>query len=64
MGELIYTAEIALVRHQGPDRSAWLPAGEQVAFGVHGPIAERYGAAAPEEPTSTTLDYLVAAAGG
>jgi hypothetical protein len=64
VGELVYTAEVRLARHEGPDRTAWLPAGEQVAFGVHGPIAAKYGVEGLEEETSTTLDYLVAAAGG
>lgn len=61
---VVYTSTVQLVRHQGPDRTAWLPAGEEVAFGVHGPIAEHYGAPDPDDPTSTTLDYIVAAAGG
>lgn len=65
MGDVVYTAEVSVSRHQGPDRSAWLPAGEQVAFGVHGPVAEHYGAdPSAHPPTSTTLDYIVAAAGG
>lgn len=65
MGEVVYTAEVSLSRHRGPDRTAWLPAGEQVGFGVHGPVAEQYGADLTKHPpTSTTLDYLVAAAGG
>lgn len=61
---VVYTSNVRLVRHGGPDRTAWLPAGEEVAFGVHGPIAEHYGAAEAADPTSTTLDYIVAAAGG
>jgi N-hydroxyarylamine O-acetyltransferase len=36
-----------------------------VGFGVHGAIAEHYGVSEDEfPPTSTTLDYVVAAAGG
>lgn len=62
--DVAYTSKVTLVRHHGPDRTAWLPAGEQVAFGVHGAIAEHYGAPVPDDPTSATLDYIVAAAGG
>lgn len=64
MGDVVYTSEIALRRHSGPDRTAWLPAGEVVDFGVHGPIAAHYGKDEPDDPTSATLDYMVAAAGG
>lgn len=64
MGEVVYTAEVALKRHGGPARTAWMPAGEVVDFGVHGPIAAHYGVGQPDDPTSATLDYLVAAAGG
>lgn len=48
-------------------RLAYLPAETQpVYFGTHGPVAEHYGRK-PEEiktPHATTLDYVVAAAGG
>ena len=49
------------------ERLAYLPAEtEPVRFGTHGPVAEHYGRK-PEEikvPHATTLDYVVAAAGG
>jgi hypothetical protein len=47
-------------------RRAHLPAEEDsVLFGAHGEIAEHYGASPEEvEPHASTLDYVVAAAGG
>ena len=47
-------------------RQAHLPAEEDsVLFGAHGEIAEHYGASPEEvEPHASTLDYVVAAAGG
>jgi hypothetical protein len=60
-----YTSVVRVVRHGGPDRTADLPAGERIAFGVHGAIAEHYGVPMDgREPVSATLDYLVAAAAG
>lgn len=65
MTEVTYTSVVRIERHGGPDRSAQLPAGERVAFGVHGAIAEHYGVdMAGRDPVSATLDYIVAAAGG
>ncbi len=64
--EPAYVSRVRIVRREGPLRDAWLPAEtEPVAFGVHGAIAEHYGVS-PEisEPHATTLDYVVAAAGG
>jgi hypothetical protein len=61
----VYRAEIAIRREAGPQRIASLPGGEQVAFGVHGAIAAHYGVDMEgRDPTSTTLDYVMAAAGG
>ncbi len=38
---------------------------EPVTFGVHGAIAEHYGVDMSKfEPRATTIDYVVAAAGG
>ncbi len=48
-------------------RLAYLPAEkEPVLFGTHGPVAEHYGRKSEEikVPHATTLDYVVAAAGG
>jgi hypothetical protein len=65
MGTVVYHSRVTVRRDRGPDRTASLPAGERAAFGVHGAIAEHYGVDASEHPpTSTTLDYIVAAAAG
>src|SRR5258708_1868605 len=59
-------AYVRIVREGGPLRLAYLPAEAQpVRFGVHGAVAEHY-RVSPEvsEPHATTLDYIVAAAGG
>jgi len=65
MGDVVYRSEISLARHRGPDRTAEMPAGERVRFGVHGAIAAHYGVSMDDwEPVSTTLDYVVAAAAG
>lgn len=66
MGEVVYTSKVTIVRERGPVRTARLPGCDHaVTFGVHGAIAEHYGVSAEDYPTdATTLDYLVAAAGG
>lgn len=66
MAEVVYTSKVSVVRDRGPLRTAQLPGREQpITFGVHSEIAEHYGVA-PEDlpPDATTIDYLVAAAGG
>ncbi len=66
MSEDVYTSNVRIERIRGPVRRAFLPAEEEpVMFGVHSEIAEHYGVD-PEDfpPTATTLDYVVAAAGG
>lgn len=66
MSEVKYVSKVRIEREAGPLRLAHLPAErEPVAFGVHGAVAEHYGVS-PEvaEPHATTLDYVVAAAGG
>ncbi|MBW3618621.1 MAG: hypothetical protein KY461_00095 [Actinobacteria bacterium] len=66
MGEVVYRSETSIVRDRGPLRSATVPgAAEPVLFGVHGAIAEHYGVS-PDvyEPRASTIDYVVAAAGG
>jgi hypothetical protein len=65
-GETVYTSQIRIERLGGPVRHAWLPAEEEaVTCGVHSEIAAHYGVG-PEQfpPHATTLDYVVAAAGG
>ena len=66
MPEVVYVSRVRIEREFGPARLAYLPAErEPVRFGVHGEIAAHYGVP-PEvaEPRATTLDYVVAAAGG
>ncbi len=66
MSNIAYVSNVRIEREHGPLRLAFLPAErEPVKFGVHGAIAEHYGVS-PEvsEPHATTLDYIVAAAGG
>ena len=66
MAEVVYVSEVRIERRGGPVREAFLPAeDEPVTFGVHGAVADHYGVR-PEDvpPHATTLDYVVAAAGG
>jgi hypothetical protein len=65
-GEVVYRSEVTIVRDHGPDRRAFLPAADEpLRFGVHGAVAEHYGVDRDEHPpTPTTLDHVVAAAGG
>lgn len=66
MPEVVYTSRVRIERRRGPLRLAELPSEPQpVEFGVHGAIAEHYGVS-PDvaEPNATTIDYVVAAAGG
>lgn len=66
MAEVVYVSEVRIERKRGALRHAWLPGEEEpVVFGVHGAVAEHYGAD-PEtfEPRATTIDYVVAAAAG
>lgn len=61
-----YRSRVRIERREGPIREAYLPAeSEPVVFGVHSEVAEHYGVP-PERfaPRATTLDYVVAAAGG
>lgn len=66
MTNVAYVSNIRIERQIGPHRLAYLPAeSKPINFGVHGAIAEHYGVS-PEvsKPYATTLDYVVAAAGG
>ena len=61
-----YTSKVTIERVRGPIRNATIPARrEPVTFGVHSEVAEHY-CVSPDDfpPDATTLDYLVAAAGG
>ena len=66
MGQIVYTATIPLSRIKGPLRLATMPAErDPVRFGTHGAITRHYGIQGEvAEPHATTLDYVVAAAGG
>ena len=66
VGEVSYVSRVRIERLGGPQRLAYVPAeSEPVVFGVHSEVAEHYGVR-PEDypPHATTLDYVVAAAGG
>jgi hypothetical protein len=66
VAEVAYVSRVRVEPVEGKIRRASIPAEEEpVLFGVHGEVAEHYGVSpGEEEPHSTTLDYLVAAAGG
>lgn len=59
-----YRSRVTVTRSAGPDRSAVLPTGETVTFGVHGGIADHYGIDRSSiVERAATLDYIVAAVG-
>lgn len=64
--EVVYTSRVRIERREGPIRLAYLPAEkEPVVFGVHSEIAKHYKVSPDVSPPhATTLDYVVAAAGG
>lgn len=66
MTEVAYRSKVSVERVGGPLRYARVPAeDERVTFGVHSEVAEHYGVTPEQyEPHATTLDYVVAAAGG
>ena len=66
MADPAYVSRVRITRQGGPQRLAYLPAeDEPVAFGVHDEVAEHYGVKPGDvPPCATTLDYVVAAAGG
>ncbi len=64
MPEPLYRSRVRIEKLEGPLRHAYIaPFEEAIRFGVHGAIAEHYGRKTAE-PIATTLDYVVAAAGG
>jgi hypothetical protein len=65
MADVTYVSKVRVEPVEGKIRRAHLPAEEEpVLFGVHSEVAEHYGLSPDEEePHSTTLDYVVAAAG-
>lgn len=66
MAEVKYVSRVKVEPVEGKIRRAHLPAVEEpVMFGVHSEVAEHYGVSPEvEEPHASTLDYVVAAAGG
>ena len=66
MGDVVYTSTVRVVRERGPMRTAEVPGLDRpVTFGVHGAIADHYGVSEDDFPSdATTIDYVVAAAGG
>lgn len=66
MSEVVYESRVQIQHVGGPVRTALLPGEtEPVTFGVHGAIAKHYGVDMSKvEPRATTIDYVVAAAGG
>ena len=66
MAEVKYVSRVEVEPVGGKVRRAFLPGEkEPVLFGVHSEVAEHYGVSPEdEEPHASTLDYVVAAAGG
>jgi hypothetical protein len=66
MTDVTYVSRVRVETVEGRVRRAHLPIqGEPIFFGVHSEVAEHYGVSPEEEEShDTTLDYLVAAAGG
>jgi len=64
--QVVYTSMSRIERIKGPLRLAYLPqVKDPVKFGVHSEVAEHYGVDSNvHEPQATTLDYVVASAGG
>ena len=63
---VVYTSQVRIERVKGPLRRAYLPQeAEPVLFGVHSEVAEHYGVDTNvHNPHATTLDYVIASAGG
>jgi hypothetical protein len=66
MGELAYVSKVRVERQGGPLRAAYLPGqAEPTLYGMHGAIAEHYGAQPGQFPEhASTIDHLVGAALG
>lgn len=66
MSELAYVSQVRVERRQDGLREAYLP-GESgpTLYGMHGAIAEHYGATPGQSPEhASTIDHLVGAALG
>jgi hypothetical protein len=66
LADVAYISRVKIEPVEGKIRRALIPGKEEpVLFGVHSEVAEHYGVSPnQEEPHPSTLDYLVAAAGG
>ena len=66
MGDVVYVSKVVVMRKGGPIREASLAGTDRkVTFGTHSEVAEHYGTDLGKfPPDATTLDYVVAAAGG
>ena len=66
MSGVKYVSKVKVEPVEGKIRRAYLPVQEDpVVFGVHSEVAEHYSVPQEDvEPYDTTLDYVVAAAGG
>ncbi len=66
MAEVKYVSRVEVEPVEGKIRRARVPGADKpVLFGVHSEVAEHYGVSPDvEEPHASTLDYVVAAAGG
>lgn len=66
MADVTYVSRVRVEPVKGRVRRAYVPAEEEpILFGVHDEVAEHYGVEpGAEEPHPSTLDYVVAAAGG
>lgn len=66
MSEPAYRSQVRIEPIGGPMRRATIPGSDEpVLFGVHDEIAEHYGVdPSVYPPTTTTIDYVVAAAAG
>ncbi|MCP8616124.1 hypothetical protein [Salirhabdus salicampi] len=64
MQKPIEISEITIIQDKRPNRRAFISGFEEpLQFGVHGGVKEFYGVS-PEEEHPSTLDHIVAAAGG
>lgn len=66
VNDIAYVSETTIERIDGPIRSARLPGNDAPTYyGVHGAIAAHYGVPEGKFPThATTIDHVIAAAGG
>ena len=63
---VVYRSHVRIERVKGPIRRAFIPAHDgPVMLGVHAEVAEHYGVDNKVvDPSTTTLDYVIAAAAG